>query len=105
MTHYVQVSTTVDSEEQAQAIARSLVEDRLAACVQILGPITSIFRWQGAVETGREWLCLVKTRRTLVGRVEEAIRRAHPYQVPEIVATPIAEGHQPYLDWIAEQTE
>jgi len=72
--------------------------------VQILGPITSTYRWQGAVETSEEWLCLVKSRRELYPQIEEAIRRLHPYDVPEILAVPVVAGIASYVAWLEEMT-
>ena len=101
----VQVSTTIDSREAAQRIAESLVEQRLAACVQVAGPISSTYRWEGAVETAEEWLCLIKTRQELYPQLERAILALHPYDVPEILAVPVASGHAPYIDWVRSETE
>ncbi len=102
MTKYLQVVTTVDTEEKAQAIARALVEQRLAACAQVLGPITSTYWWQGQVETSREWLCTLKTREELYEELEQTLRSIHPYEVPEILATPVAAGNPAYLAWLDE---
>jgi periplasmic divalent cation tolerance protein len=102
MTDCVQVLTTAGSEEEAGRIASLLVERRLAACVQLVGPIASRYRWQGAVEEEREWQCLAKTTRAAYGAVEAAIREAHSYEEPEIVATPIVAGSAGYLAWIAD---
>jgi periplasmic divalent cation tolerance protein len=99
---YLQVLTTIDSEEAAERIASALVERRLAACVQVLGPIASTYRWQGEVESAREWMCVAKTAAARYPDVEAAIRELHPYDEPEIVATPIVAGSQGYLDWISE---
>ncbi len=96
----IQVFTTTASEESAAQIAEALVAARLAACVQILGPITSTYRWQGAVETAREWLCLIKTEQRRYAEVEAAILALHPYDVPEILAVPVTAGHAPYLAWL-----
>ena len=101
----VQVSTTIDSREAAQRIAESLVEQRLAACVQVAGPISSTYRWEGAVETAEEWLCLIKTRQELYPQLERAILALHPYDVPEILAVPVVSGHAPYIDWVRSETE
>jgi len=101
MTDCIQIVTTTERKEDAEAIARSLVEDRLAACVQVLGPVTSTYRWEGKIETSQEWQVWAKTRRKLYDRVEEAIRRLHPYDVPEILAVPIVAGSQSYLAWLA----
>jgi periplasmic divalent cation tolerance protein len=100
MAEYLQVVTTVATREVADQIAASLVQQRLAACVQVIGPISSTYRWQGAVETSQEWLCLVKSRQDLYSLLEEAIRRLHPYEVPEILAIPVNAGSAAYLAWL-----
>jgi periplasmic divalent cation tolerance protein len=102
METFIQVLTTTDKREDAERIARSLVERRLAACVQILGPMTSIYRWQGRIETAGEWLCLIKSREGLYGAIEEAIRTLHPYETPEIIALTISAGSRAYLDWLGD---
>jgi periplasmic divalent cation tolerance protein len=102
MGDYVQVMTTVGSEEEAGRIAALLVEQKLAACAQVVGPITSRYRWQGEVEEEREWQCLAKTTRAAYEEVEAAIRGVHSYDEPEIVATPIVAGSAGYLAWIDE---
>jgi periplasmic divalent cation tolerance protein len=104
MTTYIQVVTTTARREEAQRIARELVEKQLAACAQIVGPITSIYRWQGKIETDEEWQCWCKTRGELFTQVETAIRAIHPYEVPEILAVPIVAGSERYLAWLDEQT-
>jgi periplasmic divalent cation tolerance protein len=105
MIEYVQVATTVESEEDAERIGAALVERRLAACVQVLGPIVSRYRWQGEVERAREWQCLAKTEASRYPQVEAAIRELHSYDEPEIVATPIVAGSKGYLDWISDSLE
>jgi periplasmic divalent cation tolerance protein len=102
MKSYIQISTTTETKEQAQTIAQHLVEAKLAACVQITGPITSIYRWKGKVENAEEWLCLIKTRDDLFKKVEAAIKKMHPYETPEIIAVPIVKGSKEYLNWIDE---
>ena len=102
MSEYLQVLTAAGSEEEAERISAALVEQRLAACVQVVGPIASRYRWQGEVETAREWLCLAKTEASRYPQVEAAIRELHSYEEPEIVATPIVAGSEGYLDWIGE---
>jgi periplasmic divalent cation tolerance protein len=97
---YLQVLTTAGSEQEAKAIAAALVERRLAACVQISGPITSIYRWQGAIENASEWQCLAKTAAARWDAVEATIRELHSYDEPEIIATPIAGASAGYLRWI-----
>lgn len=104
MTGYVQVLTTTDSQEQAKALAVGLVEAGLAGCVQMVGPVTSVYRWKGQVEQAREWLCVVKTRHVLFQQVEAFIRERHTYEVPEIIAVPISSGAQRYLAWLEEAT-
>ncbi len=100
MSDYLQIVTTTETKDDANRIAAALVERRLAACVQVLGPITSTFRWEGEVQTAEEWQCVAKTRAALYPQVEAAIRELHTYQVPEIIATPIVAGSRAYLDWI-----
>lgn len=100
MKSYIQISTTTETKEQAQKIAQYLVEMRLAACVQITGSITSIYRWKGKVETANEWLCLIKTREELFEKVEAAIKKMHSYETPEIIAVPIIKGSKEYLIWL-----
>lgn len=102
MSDYVQVMTTAGSEEEAGRIASLLVERRLAACVQVVGPIVSRYRWQGEVEEEREWQCLAKTTRAAYEALEAAIREVHSYDEPEIIATPIVAGSAGYLAWIDE---
>ncbi len=104
MSDFIQVSTAIDSEEGARKIAQALVEQRLAACVHVGGPVTSTYWWQGKMEVAQEWTCTAKTRRELYARVEQAIREVHPYEEPEIVALPIVAGSQSYLGWIANET-
>ena len=102
MAEHIQVLTTTGSRADAQAIADALVEQRLAGCVQVVGPITSTYRWQGKVETAEEWLCLAKSRRDLYEAVERAIRAVHPYEEPEILAVPVTAGSASYLRWLDE---
>jgi periplasmic divalent cation tolerance protein len=103
MDRFIQVTTTTDKREDAERIARSLVERRLAGCVQILGPVTSIYRWKGKIETAGEWLCLIKSREDLYGAIEAAIRSLHPYETPEIIAVPVTAGSGDYLDWLRNE--
>ncbi|MGN6664524.1 MAG: divalent-cation tolerance protein CutA [Solirubrobacterales bacterium] len=102
MADCIQVLTTAGSEEEAGRIASLLVERRLAACVQVAGPVTSRYRWQGEVEEEREWQCMAKTTRAAYAAVEAAIRELHSYEEPEIIATPILAGSPGYLAWIDE---
>lgn len=104
MEEHIQVMTTTDQREAAQRIATEVVEKRLAACAQVVGPITSIFRWQGAVESSEEWLCFIKTRRAQYSALEKCIKELHSYSVPEIIAMPIVEGNPDYLAWLRKET-
>jgi len=105
MTEYIQVFTTVESEEQGRRIARALVQKRLAACGQVMGPILSTYWWKGNLEEAREWFCILKSRGNLFDVLEKEIRALHSYEVPEIVAVPIATGTRDYLQWIDEEVE
>jgi len=102
MTGSLQVSCTVDTREAADALAHGLVDGRVAACVQVLGPIASTYRWQGAVETAEEWLLLIKTTADAFPRLRQELVERHPYDVPEVLAMPVVEGNPAYLDWIGE---
>lgn len=104
MADLVQVSTTLDSPDSAAALAHVLVERRLAACVQVIGPIESTFRWADAVQTAPEWLCLIKARDADLPEIVAVITDMHPYDLPEIVAVPIVGGHAPYLAWLVSST-
>lgn len=101
MTDYVQVLTTVGSEDEARRLSEALVERRLAACVQVVGPITSRYRWRGAIEEAREWQCLAKTEQSRYPAVEAAIRELHSYEEPEILSIPVLDGSAGYLRWVS----
>src|SRR5580693_7049514 len=96
------VLTTAGSEEEAGKIARYLVERQLAACVNIVPQVTSIYRWQGKVEEAREWLLIVKTTAGAFGEVRETIAGLHSYEVPECICVAIEDGAPGYLEWIGE---
>lgn len=100
----VQIVTTTEKREDAEKIAAWLVEKRLAACVQIVGPILSIYRWKENIESAREWQCHIKTRAALYPDVEAAIKLNHPYETPEIIALPILKGSREYLVWLTQET-
>jgi len=100
MTESIQVITAAATRADTQAIATAVVEQRLAACAQVIGPITSTYWWQGKVETAEEWLCVMKSRQDLYQELEKAIRQVHPYEVPEILAVPVVQGSQDYLEWM-----
>jgi periplasmic divalent cation tolerance protein len=96
--------STAASEEQALKIARALVGERLAACVNIIAPVRSIYRWRDAVEDDRECMLVIKTRARLTAGVERRVKQLHSYEVPEIVALPIGAGSRPYLQWLMQFT-
>ena len=100
----VLVTTVTDDREAAERIARTLVEGRAAACVQVGGPVTSVYRWQGAVDSAQEWSVAAKTTAANAAMVVAEIKRLHSYEVPEILVTPVLGGHGPYLEWVAEQS-
>lgn len=102
MSDYLQVTTTAGSEEEAEQISAALVERRLAACVQVVGPIASRYHWQGTVELSTEWMCVAKTSAARYTELEAAIRELHSYDEPEILATPIVAGSAGYLDWLSQ---
>jgi periplasmic divalent cation tolerance protein len=98
------VITNLPDAASAQTLALSLVEQRLAACVNILAPCRSVYRWQGKIELAEEVPLLIKTTTTRYAELEQAIVKQHPYELPEIIAVPLAKGLPAYLDWIAEET-
>jgi len=99
------VLSTVGKAEDAERIGRALVERGLAACVNVLPAVTSIYRWKGTVEKDEERLLLIKTRAERFEALRQALVSLHPYEVPEVLALPIADGHQPYLDWLDESVK
>lgn len=101
---YLIVATTTDSAEAAQALSDRVIAARLGACAQVIGPITSVYRWQGAVETAPEWRVEIKTAADRVPELVAELTAAHSYEVPEIVATPIVAGSAQYLAWLAVET-
>ena len=101
----LQIVTTTASAEEARRIATALVERRLAACVQIVGPVESVYRWQGKIETANEWQCQIKTRQSKYTAVEAAIRELHTYEVPEILAIPINDASPAYRQWLIDETQ
>lgn len=101
--HVVVVSTT-DSEEAARTLAAGAIEAGLGACAQVVGPVTSVFRWEGTVQTELEWRLEVKTAADRVPELTEHLRRHHTYDLPEIIATPIESGSAEYLAWLVDET-
>jgi len=98
------VLITAPSEEEAAKIARALVEERLAACANIVKHIRSVYRWEGKIEDDPEVLMVVKTREALFDALEKRVRELHSYSVPEVIALPIVQGSEAYLKWLEEET-
>jgi periplasmic divalent cation tolerance protein len=103
MTDKIVVLTTCDSEEQAARLARHLVEQRLAACVNILPQVRSIYRWNEKVEDSSEWMLVIKSRRDLFLALRAELERLHSYETPEIIAMPVVDGSEAYLGWLEQQ--
>lgn len=102
MTGCCQVTTTLPDRAVAERLAGVLVEERLAACGQVFGPVSSTYHWQGAVERSTEYYCYLKTTMARLPALEARIRELHPYEVPEIIALAIADGDATYLQWIQQ---
>lgn len=103
MTDKIVVFSTCGSEAEAARLGRTLVEGRLAACVNVLSPVRSFYRWKGVVEDATEWLLLIKTERRLFDGVRAALEAAHSYELPEVLAVPVVEGSPNYLAWIGAE--
>lgn len=101
MTGNIVVLNTCGSREEAETLARRLVEERLAACVNVLSPVQSFYRWKGVVENASEWLLLIKTSRDRFAALRAALEEAHSYELPEILALPVVDGSPNYLNWLA----
>ena len=99
------VLTTAGSQEEARRIAHALVERRLAACVNIVPSIESVYRWQSKLESAEEWLLVIKTRASAFARVRDAIQKLHSYKLPECILLKISGGSEAYLKWIVENTD
>ena len=104
MAEFVQVSTTIDSREEAAALARDVVGQRLAACAQIVGPVLSTYWWEGELETAEELIVLIKTTADRCDDLLARIRAVHSYDVPEAIVTPISGGDPAYLTWVKTET-
>lgn len=105
MTDCLLVMTTLPDQDTARSLARRLLEEKLAACINVLPAMTSIYVWKAEVCEDSECLLLIKTQRTCYGRVEALLRAQHPYELPEIIATGITHGLPDYLGWIKESTQ
>lgn len=102
MTDKILAFTTCDSQAEAHRLARALVDGNLAACVNILPPVTSIYRWKGKIEETPEWLLLIKTSAPLFENLKQQFPTMHSYEVPELIGVPILDGAAPYLKWLDE---
>ena len=100
----IQIITTVPTRILARKLARLLVAQKIAACVQIAGPIESVYHWKGKQEVTKEFLCSIKTRKSLFHVVERTIQRMHPYKVPEIIAVPVTAVSRSYVLWLQKET-
>ena len=103
MSNVIVAQTTTAKKDEAKKLAAALVNQRLAACVKVIGPIESVYRWQGAVESAEEWVCQIKTTTDHLEALIRAIRELHSYDEPEIVALPVVAGSETYLAWVGEQ--
>jgi periplasmic divalent cation tolerance protein len=99
------VLVTCGSEEEALKIARSLVEERLAACINLVSPVRSIYRWEGKIWDEKEWILIIKTQKLRFEELEKKVKSLHSYSVPEIIGLPVVEGSSSYLKWIEEMTK
>ena len=102
MTGCCQVTTTLPDQAAAERLAGTLVDERLAACAQVLGPVSSTYSWQGVTERSTEWYCHLKTTESKLSALQARIAELHPYEVPEIIAVPILGGDAEYLRWIEQ---
>jgi periplasmic divalent cation tolerance protein len=98
------VFVTCGSEEEAVIISNALVEERLAACVNLISPVRSIYRWEEKICDEKEWLLIIKTQRKRFQEIETRVKSLHSYSVPEIISLPIVEGSSSYLNWLVEMT-
>ena len=104
MTDIVFILTTVPYDERAELFARTLIEEGIAACANLHGPMTSVYRWKGSIESDRELQLVIKTTRDRVPAVEALLRELHTYELPEFLVIEVAEGSPAYLAWVREQT-
>ena len=105
MTPAIVVLVTVGSEREAETIATALLEEHLAACVNVTSPVRSLYRWEGRIADDREWQLIIKTQARLFEALATRVRALHSYAVPEIIALPVLAGTADYVDWIQNETE
>jgi periplasmic divalent cation tolerance protein len=98
---YIIVMVTTASKQEAEKIAQSVLKERLIACANIIGPVSSFFHWSGKMEKAEEYLIFMKSRKDLFEKLAETVKALHSYEVPEIIVLPIVEGSKAYLDWLA----
>jgi periplasmic divalent cation tolerance protein len=103
MKEYIQIFTTTGRRQDAERIAQVLVQKRLAGCVQLIANVASTYWWKGKIEKTEEWLCLIKSEKTLYEQVEKVIKEIHPYEIPEITAVPIVTGSKEYFRWLDQE--
>jgi periplasmic divalent cation tolerance protein len=103
MKEYVQIFTTTGRREDAERIVQVLMQKKLAGCVQIIANVSSTYWWKGKIEKAEEWLCLIKSEKTLYEQIEKAIKEIQPYEVPEITAVPIVAGSKEYFRWLDQE--
>jgi periplasmic divalent cation tolerance protein len=104
VTSVILVLTTMPADDRADALARTLVDERLAACVNVHPPMTSVYRWKGRIERDGERQLVIKTTRDRLSALETRLRALHPYEIPEFIVVPVDEGSAVYLNWIAGET-
>ncbi len=104
MDNHILALSTVPDKETGSSIGNALVKDRLAACVNIIPGVTSVYEWENEIHSEGEYILLIKTREPLFEKVREKILELHPYELPEVISVKIEKGHLPYLNWISENT-
>jgi periplasmic divalent cation tolerance protein len=105
MNGVIQIVTTIDDKDKAERIGKHLVRNRFASCVQIAGPIKSIYWWKGQIEEVEEWQCIIKSKKSHYKKIEEEIKRLHHYELPEIIAIDIDTALTGYAKWVEEETD
>jgi periplasmic divalent cation tolerance protein len=103
MTDKIVVFNTCASADEAERLARRLVDERLAACVNVISPVRSFYRWKGEVEEAAEWLLIIKSSRELFSSLSVVLKSAHSYELPEVIAMPVVDGSTDYLSWIEQE--